>query len=75
MVPRVSALNADYLASVLSDSFDVMVRSGLHCAHPLFAELGESASSLRASAYVYNTIADVRRFGEALDAVLGRFGS
>jgi selenocysteine lyase/cysteine desulfurase len=37
-----------------------MVRSGLLCAHPLFEALRRPDGVLRASAYVYNSLDDVR---------------
>lgn len=43
----------------------VAVRSGHHCTQPLHHELGVSASA-RASAYIYNTPAEVDTFIEAL---------
>ncbi|GIL46753.1 hypothetical protein Vafri_3659 [Volvox africanus] len=51
--------------STLLDMAGVAVRSGHHCAQPLHRELGVSASA-RASAYIYNTEAEVDRFVEAL---------
>ncbi|GIL98636.1 hypothetical protein Vretimale_3862 [Volvox reticuliferus] len=51
--------------STLLDMAGVAVRSGHHCAQPLHRELGVSASA-RASAYIYNTEAEVDKFVEAL---------
>jgi cysteine desulfurase / selenocysteine lyase len=56
--------------AVLLDAQGVMVRAGHHCAMPLHAHLaGDGAypeTSLRASAYVYNTLEDAERLAEAL---------
>jgi cysteine desulfurase / selenocysteine lyase len=56
--------------AVLLDAQGVMVRAGHHCAMPLHAHLsGDGAypeTSLRASAYVYNTLEDADRLAEAL---------
>jgi cysteine desulfurase / selenocysteine lyase len=68
----VPTLSADQVALVLSDSYQTMVRSGFFCARPLFDSLGLSHGALRASAYVYNTEDDLRRFGVALTEILGR---
>lgn len=45
----------------------IAVRSGHHCAMPLHARLGLSAST-RASFYIYNTLEEVDRFADELDA-------
>ncbi|PNW75399.1 hypothetical protein CHLRE_12g525650v5 [Chlamydomonas reinhardtii] len=51
--------------STLLDHAGVAVRSGHHCAQPLHRELGVPASA-RASAYIYNTAAEVDAFVAAL---------
>ncbi|EFJ45490.1 hypothetical protein VOLCADRAFT_63817 [Volvox carteri f. nagariensis] len=51
--------------STLLDMAGVAVRSGHHCAQPLHRELGVPASA-RASAYIYNTAAEIDTFIEAL---------
>ncbi|NNF56983.1 MAG: cysteine desulfurase [Rhodothermaceae bacterium] len=56
--------------AVLLDAQGVMCRAGHHCTMPLHAHLSDSgahpATSLRASAYVYNTLDDADRLAEAL---------
>ncbi len=56
--------------AVLLDAQGVMCRAGHHCTMPLHAHLSADgaypATSLRASAYVYNTLADADRLAEAL---------
>ena len=57
--------------AVLLDAQGVLCRAGHHCAMPLHQHLGDGrsdavATSLRASAYVYNSLADADRFAEAL---------
>ena len=54
---------------MMLDEQGVAVRLGHHCAMPLHAKLGVPAS-LRASFYLYNTLDEIDRFGEALDAAL-----
>jgi cysteine desulfurase / selenocysteine lyase len=56
--------------TILLDAQGVMVRAGHHCAMPLHEFLSEDGAfpetSLRASAYVYNTLEDADRLTEAL---------
>ncbi|GFR43946.1 hypothetical protein Agub_g5085, partial [Astrephomene gubernaculifera] len=58
--------------STLLDYAGVAVRSGHHCAQPLHRELGVPASA-RASAYIYNSAAEVDAFVEALKDTIGFF--
>jgi len=51
--------------AILLDEYNIMVRSGFHCAQPLHLYLGIS-SSVRASFYIYNTEEEVDRFIEVL---------
>jgi cysteine desulfurase/selenocysteine lyase len=74
LVLRPGGIGADQLAVALSDTFGVMVRSGLQCAHPLFAELEASDGAVRASAYLYNEEEDVYAFVEACESLLRRLG-
>ncbi|MGW9629560.1 SufS family cysteine desulfurase [Agromyces sp. NPDC055520] len=55
------------------DSRGIAVRVGHHCAQPLHRRLGLRATT-RASAYVYTTPDEVRRFAAALAEVRGFFG-
>jgi cysteine desulfurase / selenocysteine lyase len=55
------------------DSRGVAVRVGHHCAEPLHRFLGVTAST-RASAYLYNTTADVDALLQAVSDVRGFFG-
>lgn len=66
-------LTADEVAVALSDRAGVMVRSGFHCAHPLFASLGLDAATFRASGALYTTIAELDAFADALERVLRPF--
>lgn len=76
---QVEGLHPHDLA-VLLDAQGVMVRAGHHCAMPLHAHLSGGGAhpetSLRASAYVYNTLEDADRLADALqfarDALTGR---
>ena len=67
----VAGVHAHDVGQVL-DSAGVAVRVGHHCAQPLHRALGLTAST-RASAYLYNTTADVDRFLAELAGVRGYF--
>lgn len=64
----VDGIQANDLAMVL-DEQGVAVRAGHHCAMPLHARMGVSASA-RASFYFYNTLEEVEMLGTALGAAL-----
>lgn len=55
------------------DSRGIAVRVGHHCAQPLHRRLGLRATT-RASAYVYTTPDEIRRFAATLAEVRGFFG-
>lgn len=56
----------------LLDREGVAVRAGHHCTQPLHDRLGITAST-RASMYLYNTLAEVDTFVDALAAIRERF--
>ena len=58
-------VHAHDVAEVL-DRHGIAVRAGHHCAMPLHARYGVSATA-RASFYFYNTLAEVERLGPALE--------
>ena len=62
------------LGSMLSDCHGVMVRTGHHCAHPLFKGINAEKGALRASAYAYNEIYEIDYLGECIRKLLHRFG-
>jgi len=64
----VEGVQANDLAMAL-DEQGVAVRAGHHCAMPLHARLGTSAST-RASFYFYNTPEEIEKLGEALQKAL-----
>jgi cysteine desulfurase/selenocysteine lyase len=63
--PRVEA---HAFAKLLSNRYSILVRSGYHCAQPLFEALG-AGESCRASLYLYNTEDEVRELILAVDAL------
>ena len=57
--------------SILLDQLGIAIRAGHHCAMPLHKQLGIKASC-RASFYLYNTLDEVEKMGEALKKVVQR---
>ncbi len=60
-----AGLEAHALAKLLSNRYSILVRSGYHCAQPLFEAIG-SGETCRASLYLYNTQEEVATLVEAL---------
>lgn len=56
--------------ALLVDQFGVAIRTGNHCAQPLLAHFGVTATC-RASFAAYNTLDEVDAFAEALEHVIG----
>lgn len=56
--------------ALLIDQFGVAVRTGNHCAQPLLAHFGVTATC-RASFAVYNTLEEIDTFCDALNRVIG----
>lgn len=73
IVAESQRLDPNELASMLSNTYNIMVRSGYHCAHPMFDSLGLSQGATRASAYVYNTADEIAQFAQALRTIVARF--
>lgn len=67
-------LPAHDVALLLDEAEGVMVRSGQHCVHSWFADRNHPQGSLRASAYLYNTEEDVRRFVDTLTEIVHTLG-
>ena len=59
--------------STIIDREGVAVRAGTHCAQPLLARYGTTATC-RASFAMYNTLDEVDRLAEALEKARGFFG-
>jgi cysteine desulfurase/selenocysteine lyase len=68
----VDGMHPHDLASLL-DEEGIAVRAGHHCAQPLHARLGISATT-RASFYLYNDRADVDRLTEGIEHAKRVFG-
>ena len=69
---KVEGVHSHDVGQVLDDQ-GVAVRVGLHCAQPVHTRLGLRAS-VRASASVYNTVAEIAAFRAALAKVRPFFG-
>lgn len=62
---NVRGLSPHDVAMILDNSRNIMMRSGMHCCHPLFHSLGIDGCA-RASAYIYNTAAEADLFSESV---------
>ncbi|MDD1769500.1 MAG: aminotransferase class V-fold PLP-dependent enzyme, partial [Methanomassiliicoccales archaeon] len=60
------------IAMILDDMASVMIRSGMHCAHPFFLSRGLNGAA-RASFYVYNNLQDCRTFVDAVHDMSSTF--
>jgi cysteine desulfurase / selenocysteine lyase len=65
-------LEAHGLAKMLSNRYNIMVRSGYHCAQPLHEELGIPQTT-RASFNIYNTIEEVMLLKNAITEITENF--
>ncbi|MCQ2078969.1 MAG: cysteine desulfurase [archaeon] len=71
---NIDGLGAHDVAMMLDAVDGIMVRSGMHCAHPFFVSR-ETEGSVRASVYLYNNRQDIDRFATALRKISEQFGS
>lgn len=71
---NVAGLSAHDVAMILDNSRNIMLRSGMHCCHPFFHARGMDGC-VRASAYIYNTRADVDALAESVARLASEFGS
>lgn len=70
---NIDGLGAHDVAMMLDAMDGIMVRSGMHCAHPFFVSR-EIEGSVRASVYLYNNEEDIDRFAKALEKISKTFG-
>ena len=66
-------LSAHELAMALSESENICIRSGMHCAEPLVSSLNKEGLA-RASFYLYNTEEEIMFFTKTLKETLKVFG-
>ena len=69
---NVDGLNSHDIAMMLDNMDNIMIRSGMHCAHPFLVSRGIDGSA-RASMYLYNDETDIDRFCNALHKVVETF--
>lgn len=60
--------------ALMLDKLNIAVRSGFFCAQPAMESIGANGGAVRASAYVYNSMEDVGKFGEALRTLSQLYG-
>ena len=58
------------IAMMLDHSDNIMIRSGMHCAHTMFEDRGMANGSARASFYIYNDREDVEKFAAAVGKIV-----
>ena len=69
---NVKGLNSHDVAMMLDNMDLILVRSGMHCAHPFFVSR-KIDGCVRASVYLYNDDDDVERFVTALKKIVTTF--
>ena len=70
---NIEGLSPHDIAMMLDKMDNIMIRSGMHCAHPFFVSRGIEGSA-RASVYIYNNENDLERFAAALENIAETFG-
>jgi cysteine desulfurase/selenocysteine lyase len=69
IVFQVEGQTAHGIARVLSNRFNIMVRSGFHCAQPAHEALGLE-ETLRASVHIYNSRDDIEKLVDAVKTIV-----
>jgi len=70
----IRGISADNIAAILCNRYNIMVRSGVHCAEPLIRHFGESGL-VRISLYLYNTVGEVAYIADSLRKLCEFFAS
>jgi cysteine desulfurase / selenocysteine lyase len=71
---NIDGLISHDVAMILDNIDGIMIRSGMHCAHPFFESRGIKGSA-RASTYLYNNEEDISRFVVAVKKIAEQFGN
>ncbi|MCK4326887.1 MAG: cysteine desulfurase [Candidatus Diapherotrites archaeon] len=61
------------IAMILSESHNIFLRSGMHCAHFYHKEVGLPKGTVRASLYIYSTEEEIDTFVSALSGAVNTF--
>ncbi len=69
---NIDGLNPHDIAMMLDNMDGIMIRSGMHCAHP-FLVSRKIDGTARASVYIYNDDNDIERFISALKKIVETF--
>ncbi len=70
---NIDGLGAHDIGMMLDSMKGIMIRSGMHCAHPFYVSRGIEGSA-RASTYLYNSEAEVDAFVDAVREISATFG-
>ncbi len=70
---NIDGLGAHDIAMMLDSMAGIMIRSGMHCAHPFYVSRGIDGSA-RASTYIYNTLEEMDIFTDTVRKIAGTFG-
>ena len=71
---NIDGLGAHDIGMMLDSMAGVMIRSGMHCAHPFYVSRGIDGSA-RASTYIYNTPEEIDVFTDAVRHIAETFGN
>ncbi|MDR0791616.1 MAG: cysteine desulfurase [Methanomassiliicoccaceae archaeon] len=69
---NINGMNPHDIAVMLDNADNIMIRSGMHCAHPFFISRNINGCA-RASFHVYNNDEDIIRFTEAVKKLAAAF--
>lgn len=70
---NIDGLGAHDIGMMLDSMAGIMIRSGMHCAHPFYVSRGIDGSA-RASTYLYNTVEEIDAFAGAVRHIAETFG-
>ncbi len=70
---NIDGLGAHDIAMMLDSMAGIMIRSGMHCAHPFYVSRGIDGSA-RASVYLYNSLEEMDIFTDTVRNIAETFG-
>lgn len=71
---NIKGMSSHDIAMMLDRTDNIMIRSGMHCAHPYFNTSGIDGGA-RASVYLYNNEEEIERFATALEKIASTFST